>query len=93
LTEHTIGWAIDNGYEFYDFGVGDEAYKLNYADRSVPLSGAVLPITAIGHAYAAAIRGLTGLRATRLWQSARPLKWKLKRAFRSEKPSIPASDE
>lgn len=38
LHSQAIGWAIDRGYEVYDFGHGNEAYKFNFGAQPETVS-------------------------------------------------------
>ncbi|MGH6875744.1 MAG: GNAT family N-acetyltransferase [Rhizomicrobium sp.] len=53
LLEELIGWACRNGMEAFDFGIGDETYKLRWRQNSLALAGAVEPRTWAGQLYRA----------------------------------------
>ena len=82
LNDELIRWCHARGYRWFDFGIGDEAYKDEYCDVVLPLHVAVLPRTLRGRLSLAAGRGLDRLRASRLWQRVRPYKWVVLRALR-----------
>lgn len=54
LNEHLIEWSARQGLSHFDFGVGDEPYKMNYCDTHWTLLDAVLPITTAGWSWALA---------------------------------------
>ena len=53
LNEWLLQWALDSGLKVFDFGIGDEAYKLDYCDLDMPLRDAILPVNAKGRLVAA----------------------------------------
>jgi CelD/BcsL family acetyltransferase involved in cellulose biosynthesis len=53
LNEWLLKWALERGLKYFDFGIGDEAYKFNYCDLDVPLHDAILPVNAKGRLFAA----------------------------------------
>jgi CelD/BcsL family acetyltransferase involved in cellulose biosynthesis len=83
LNDFLVQWSHERGL-MVDFGIGDESYKLDYCDITVPLHGLAQPRTAAGHAYLQVLQGLERLRGTRVWQTLRPLKWMVKRALRRD---------
>jgi CelD/BcsL family acetyltransferase involved in cellulose biosynthesis len=54
LLEDLLKWAFNNGIKVFDFGIGDEGYKLGYSDQSILVYQADIPVTLIGKAYVAA---------------------------------------
>ena len=44
-------WAGENGFDVFDFTVGDEDYKLSWADTQVPLVCATGGFSAAGKAH------------------------------------------
>ena len=49
--EAAVGWAIDNGYDYYDF-LGEPAdYKHYWSDTSTELAGRNVPLTLKGRLY------------------------------------------
>ena len=62
LNEWLLQWALENGLEFFDLGIGDEPYKLNFCDLVIPLRDALLPVSARGHLFAAMLRAKRGLK-------------------------------
>lgn len=59
--EFMIEWSYANDLAYFDFGVGDEPYKLEFRDELVPLSQSLEPRTALGHAYAQWLRVRNGM--------------------------------
>lgn len=53
LLEDLVRWAQANGFEVFDFGIGDEDYKLHWRQISVQLYSALRPRTARGNAWCA----------------------------------------
>ncbi len=49
--EEMILWAIDQGYETFDLGVGDEPYKLRIENSILSLSRSEQAATALGRSY------------------------------------------
>ncbi|MCE4222153.1 GNAT family N-acetyltransferase [Methylobacterium sp. C25] len=82
LNDELIRWCHANGYRWFDFGIGDEAYKDEYCDVVVPLHAAVIPVTARGKLYLQSGALLARLRALPLWQRLRPYKWVVLRALK-----------
>jgi len=80
--EHLLEWCHDAGIEVADFGIGDEAYKLDYTDHPLPLCDFAQAKTPLGQGYLWSLRVLTWLRATPPWRALRPLKWILLRKLR-----------
>jgi len=80
--EHLLEWCHDAGIEVADFGIGDEAYKLDYTDHPLPLCDLAQAKTPLGQGYLWSLRVLTWLRATPPWRALRPLKWILLRKLR-----------
>lgn len=62
LVTRVIALLCEQGRRHFDLGVGDARYKRVICDETMPLCDLVVPVTARGHAYAAAKRGLTGLK-------------------------------
>lgn len=67
LMENLIEWSFANGIEVFDFGIGDEPYKMKLHDRVINLYQCTLPITLRGHAYAAALNAKQAIRDTKAW--------------------------
>lgn len=66
LMEDLIRWCFEHSINFFDFGIGDEPYKLKFCDRVIPLYECVLPVTIKGHAYAIFLVVKRILRKTKL---------------------------
>jgi CelD/BcsL family acetyltransferase involved in cellulose biosynthesis len=56
LTEHLLEWSFAQGIEVFDFGVGDEDYKLEYCDIVIALYIAIIPVTFRGVAYSVVLK-------------------------------------
>ncbi len=61
LLEDLLKWNFTNGTTVFDFGIGDESYKVAYTDQTLVLYQAIIPATAIGKAYQVG-------RNTKAWQ-------------------------
>ena len=83
LHDTLIRWCHARGQTWFDFGFGDETYKAEYCETVLPLYRLTIATTLTGRAYLAGERLLDRLRATRPWQVARPLKWRLIRTLRA----------
>ncbi len=51
LLEDLLRWNFENGSAIFDFGSGDESYKLPYCDEELLLYHANIPVTLVGKAY------------------------------------------
>jgi CelD/BcsL family acetyltransferase involved in cellulose biosynthesis len=71
LLEHLLEWCFSHGMAIFDFGWGDESYKIGYSDQVVALYRLNIPVTLVGKAYQAG-------RNTKAWALVRPI---AKRAF------------
>lgn len=91
LTDDLIRWCHARGFAWYDFGIGDEAYKDDYCDVTIPLHRADLAATPLGRLHLRAAAGLEALRATRLWRLVRPWKWVVLRALKGGR--APAAED
>lgn len=69
----------DEGYNCLDLGVGDEEWKLQNCDLTIPLKTMVITATFRGKLYALQKETAARLRATAFWQALRPLKWRFLR--------------
>ncbi len=87
LNDELIRWCHAQGYRWFDFGIGDEAYKDEYCDIVIPLHVATIPVTLRGRLYVQAGVVAKRLRASRLWQRLRPYKWVLLRRGKGVKPT------
>jgi CelD/BcsL family acetyltransferase involved in cellulose biosynthesis len=54
LLEHLLEWSFARELEVFDLTNGDEPYKLEYCDLTIPLYRAVIPVTSLGRVYASA---------------------------------------
>jgi CelD/BcsL family acetyltransferase involved in cellulose biosynthesis len=52
VMEETIRRALEAGYTTFDFLAPGDAYKLDWADRTVPVNDWAVPFTTLGRAYA-----------------------------------------
>ena len=66
LLEDVLEWSSSNGITVFDFGLGDESYKLVYSNQTLALHYANIPVTAVGKAYQAG-------RNTKAWRLVRPV--------------------
>jgi CelD/BcsL family acetyltransferase involved in cellulose biosynthesis len=76
-----LKWLHDRGYTYLDHGIGNEAWKLESCEATVPLYRRTIIRTPIGRIFALQTEALSRMRATRTWQKIRPLKWIVLRAF------------
>jgi CelD/BcsL family acetyltransferase involved in cellulose biosynthesis len=78
LLEDLLNWCFDNGVHIFDFGVGDETYKVAYTDQTLPLYRGTIAITIAGKAH-------VFVRNSRTWQRLRraPRKLITKLGFRA----------
>jgi CelD/BcsL family acetyltransferase involved in cellulose biosynthesis len=53
LLEDLVTRSSLNGIEIFDFGIGDEAYKLKWQETELPLWSAILPNSLLGWAWLA----------------------------------------
>lgn len=56
LIEHLLEWSFAHSIEVFDFGFGDEGYKLEYCDVMIPLHVATIPVTIKGFAYSLVLK-------------------------------------
>ncbi len=96
LNDELIRWCHANGYRWFDFGIGDEAYKFEYCDVTLPLFAALIPVNLAGRLYIRRGAALAWLRGLPLWRKLRPYKWVVLRALRGGPPTgeapTPGSD-
>ncbi|GJD51154.1 hypothetical protein OPKNFCMD_3906 [Methylobacterium crusticola] len=74
LHDALIRWSHEAGLSSFDFGIGNEAYKAEYCDATLPLHRATIPTRPLGHACIAGYAVASRLRAlfARLSSLARP---------------------
>ncbi|MBX8812101.1 GNAT family N-acetyltransferase [Pseudochrobactrum algeriensis] len=72
----------EQGYNCLDLGVGDEDWKLQNCDLTIPLKRLTVCATLRGRLYEAHKEIMARLRATSFWQALRPLKWQLIRGVK-----------
>jgi CelD/BcsL family acetyltransferase involved in cellulose biosynthesis len=77
----TQQWLHRHGFEVLDLGIGDETWKLEHCDITVPLSRKQMVMTLRGRFYVARRGLLQRLRAMSIWQRLRPYKWIVLRAL------------
>ena len=70
------------GCAYVDNGIGDEQWKLDNLNRTVPLRMHTQAVTGRGRAFLAGQRALERVRAFRLVQRVRPYKWVVLRSLR-----------
>jgi CelD/BcsL family acetyltransferase involved in cellulose biosynthesis len=68
-----LEWCIARGLKVLDCGVGDEGFKLEYCDVSIPLHQAEIPATAKGRIYLLMRNTKKKLLETKLWAVLRPI--------------------
>jgi len=51
LQEHLIKWCFDSGIKIFDFTVGDDSYKYNWADKEMKLYEYYEPVSLKGKQY------------------------------------------
>ncbi|MBJ6132310.1 GNAT family N-acetyltransferase [Ochrobactrum sp. Q0168] len=68
-------------YDCFDLGFGNEPWKQDFANRTIPLRDYIAARTPRGKLSLARQQLITSLRSTRLYQRLRPLKWELLRRF------------
>lgn len=83
LLEDLIAWSYAHGITCFDFGIGDESYKVEFRDAILPLFRAVFPVTLAGSACVFALNRKNDLKKSRAWQWLRSL--------RSRQPAIEAA--
>lgn len=74
-----IAEASRQGFETYDFSVGDEPYKRFWCDLEIRHADVTLPLTAKGSALALGLRATARLKA---FVKGNPLIWRFVRKFR-----------
>lgn len=72
----------EQGYDCLDLGVGNEDWKLQNCDLTIPLMRMAASTSLRGRFYEMRQNTMAGLRATAFWQALRPLKWRLLRAIK-----------
>ncbi len=51
LMQSVVEWSISQGIEWFDLTIGDEPFKREWADRTLPLHEYIRGLTAMGKAY------------------------------------------
>ncbi len=69
LLHRIMQWSIERGCTRFDFTIGDEGYKADWADESWTLGYGVWPVTPKGHVAALAMRSAIALKR---WIKSRP---------------------
>lgn len=72
----------EQGYDCLDLGVGNEDWKLQNCDLTIPLMRMTASTSLRGRLYEIRQNTMASLRATAFWQALRPLKWRLLRAIK-----------
>ncbi|GAA2824602.1 CelD/BcsL family acetyltransferase involved in cellulose biosynthesis [Aminobacter aminovorans] len=88
-----IAEASDQGFDIYDFSVGDEPYKRQWCDLEIQHADVLVPLTTKGRLYALGLRSLSRVKATvknndRLWALIKRL-----RSVLRGKPAATAAEE
>jgi CelD/BcsL family acetyltransferase involved in cellulose biosynthesis len=78
----TQEWLHKNGFEVLDLGIGDETWKLEHCDITVPLSRKEVVMTLKGRIHVMRRRFVEKLQSLPLWQRLRPYKWIVLRSLR-----------
>lgn len=73
---------LETDFEYYDLGFGDEPYKVQQCETSVPLQRSLFASTSAGRLYLAASRLREDLRQTRLWWTLKGAKWAVQNRLR-----------
>ncbi|KQU75394.1 acetyltransferase [Aminobacter sp. DSM 101952] len=74
-----ISEACDQGFDIYDFSVGDEPYKRQWCDVEIQHSDVLVPLTVKGRLYALALKSISRLKSAvknnaRLWAMLKRLR-------------------
>jgi CelD/BcsL family acetyltransferase involved in cellulose biosynthesis len=88
-----ISEACDQGFDIYDFSVGDEPYKRQWCDLEIQHADVLIPLTAKGRIYALGLRSLSRAKGT-IKNNARM--WSLIKRLRSGvrgKPATASAEE
>ncbi|MEP9395846.1 GNAT family N-acetyltransferase [Mesorhizobium sp. KR2-14] len=88
LFYENIEKACEQGFEVYDFSVGDEPYKRLWCDVETRQADVLVPLTAKGHGFALAMRVSVRLK-THIKNS--PVMWRLAKALRRRAASRSAA--
>lgn len=51
LLEELVNWSSHNNIDIFDFGIGDESYKLKWQETEMALWGGIHPRTLLGWSY------------------------------------------
>jgi CelD/BcsL family acetyltransferase involved in cellulose biosynthesis len=78
LLEDLIDWSLRNDIDVFDFGIGDESYKLRWRQEDRSLGHGVYPVTATGHAFHMAQNAKAALKRI----LPEPIRSTVKRLFR-----------
>lgn len=76
-------WAHRNGFTTLDLGIGDETWKVEHCDITIPLSRKEMVLSPRGRVFVLRRQIWQRLQALPLWQKLRPYKWTILRALRS----------
>jgi CelD/BcsL family acetyltransferase involved in cellulose biosynthesis len=60
LLEELVNWSCRNGIGVFDFGIGDEPYKLKWQETELPLWSARLPNSLLGWSWIGVEKSLLG---------------------------------
>jgi CelD/BcsL family acetyltransferase involved in cellulose biosynthesis len=82
LAHRLLRHLYDRGIHYFDQGYGDEPYKLQSSDTTVPLFREAIAVTPAGYALLAGYRLVSGARASRWWGMLRAARWTTTRAIR-----------
>lgn len=82
LYHRMLRWLHERGVERMDVGIGDETWKLEQCDVTIPLAMKTEPVTWRGRLYIRRTDAMRRLRASPVWERIRPLKWIVLRNLR-----------
>jgi CelD/BcsL family acetyltransferase involved in cellulose biosynthesis len=86
LAHQLTRYLYDRGIHYLDQGYGDESYKLQSSDTTVPLFREEIAVTPPGYALLAGCRLIAEARASRWWGTLRAARWTATRAIRRRAP-------
>lgn len=92
LFYRTLEWLHANRFDWLDLGIGDEPWKVESCETTFQLTAKHAAMTLQGRVFLARSRFVRAVRATRIWQAIRPLKWIILRRFRQTALALPGYD-
>jgi CelD/BcsL family acetyltransferase involved in cellulose biosynthesis len=76
LMEQLIEWCFGHGIKIFDFGIGDEPYKIKFHDQVLALHQCFLPVTVKGRGHVIALRAVRRIKDSKIGLM---LKWLISR--------------